>query len=456
MVEVKPRMPPTNSQAARTAAPGHSEFGSPCPCEVEAPWHQERPALEVAPSPLTATEWRAISLLSGRWSTAPAGADSHRWPASIDLTVRRLQELGDRIAGEALSQSQQRDALAREALALERCVEGLLACVESFLQDETATGSGELVRPADRVTARGPATNLAETLRLILERVRVLKGRVLGPALTGRVGYATMAAALSVSALVSSPVAVAGPPGSMPEAPNGAQTIVVAPGDTLQKISLRHYGSPGYVQQIAEANGIANPDFIRAGTLLTLPAMGSGAEVAVPAVETVMVHPGDTLVAISQRAYGTPAYAREIAAANGIANPSLIRTGWQLRLPAVQQAQRAKISSAAPPAQSVNRQPVRGVATYYGIEDGFVDGTMACGEEFSPSDATVVAVKPGRYPCGTRLTVTNPDTQQSVNVVVKDYCGGCAWDHLDLSRAAFSRIGPIKQGRLNVAWAPSQ
>jgi rare lipoprotein A (peptidoglycan hydrolase) len=145
---------------------------------------------------------------------------------------------------------------------------------------------------------------------------------------------------------------------------------------------------------------------------------------------------------------------QEIARANGISNPAMIRAGTQLTLPEAGQRGSAKVATGTQAATNITRQPVRGVATYYGIEDGYVDGTMACGQEFSPADPTVAAVRPGRYPCGTRLMVTDSQSQRSVEVVVKDYCGGCAWDHVDLSRAAFSKIGQLKQGRLDVAWTP--
>jgi rare lipoprotein A (peptidoglycan hydrolase) len=79
---------------------------------------------------------------------------------------------------------------------------------------------------------------------------------------------------------------------------------------------------------------------------------------------------------------------------------------------------------------------------------------MACGEEFSPQDPSVVAVVPGRFPCGTRLLVTDRQSQRSTVVTVKDHCGGCAWNHIDLSRAAFANLGPIKQGRLDVTFTP--
>ncbi|WP_308259384.1 LysM peptidoglycan-binding domain-containing protein [Pseudonocardia sp. H11422] len=50
------------------------------------------------------------------------------------------------------------------------------------------------------------------------------------------------------------------------------RTYVVEPGDSLSAIALRFYGDAGRYRQIAEANGIADPDLIRVGQQLTIPA----------------------------------------------------------------------------------------------------------------------------------------------------------------------------------------
>jgi len=48
-------------------------------------------------------------------------------------------------------------------------------------------------------------------------------------------------------------------------------TYTVKSGDTLSKIAQRFYGDANQYHQIAEANGIANPDRIDVGQELTLP-----------------------------------------------------------------------------------------------------------------------------------------------------------------------------------------
>jgi LysM repeat protein len=370
---------------------------------------------------------------------------------AIPDMVDRLQDLGDRLASETVLLNARRQELEREVVALEQCVEALLAMLQAGIAlPETAQSTpGPVVD--EQGQSREFAAGLVETLTAMLARIQAVRRQVFGNASGRRLRYAAMGAGLSVVAMMSTLPASAGPPGSPLDAPDGAQSIIIAPGDTLQNISIRYYGTPAYISQIAEANGIRDPNLIRAGALLTLPAVAT--ETAAP-VGSVVVQPGDTLAGISQRVYGSAGYVQEIARANGISNPAMIRAGAQLTLPAVGQRGNAKVATGTQATTSITRQPVQGVATYYGIEDGYVDGTMACGQEFSPADPTVAAVRPGRYPCGTRLMVTDSQSQRSVEVVVKDYCGGCAWDHVDLSRAAFSKIGQLKQGRLDVAWTP--
>jgi len=52
---------------------------------------------------------------------------------------------------------------------------------------------------------------------------------------------------------------------------SGAQYTVQS-GDNLSKISKTFYGNPNQYQKIAEANGISNPDLVRVGQQLQIPA----------------------------------------------------------------------------------------------------------------------------------------------------------------------------------------
>jgi rare lipoprotein A len=68
---------------------------------------------------------------------------------------------------------------------------------------------------------------------------------------------------------------------------------------------------------------------------------------------------------------------------------------------------------------------------------------MANGKRYDPNH--LIAAHP-RHPLGTRLKVTNRNTGKSVIVTVSDHCA-CS---LDLSRAAFERIGQVQTGRIPV------
>ena len=52
------------------------------------------------------------------------------------------------------------------------------------------------------------------------------------------------------------------------------QPYTVKPGDSLSKVSKLFYGDPNKYNTIAKANGIANPDLIRAGQQINVPPLG--------------------------------------------------------------------------------------------------------------------------------------------------------------------------------------
>ncbi|HEY0095906.1 MAG TPA: LysM peptidoglycan-binding domain-containing protein, partial [Archangium sp.] len=106
----------------------------------------------------------------------------------------------------------------------------------------------------------------------------------------------------------------------------------VRSGDTLSAIASR-YGTS--VSALARANGISNPNPLRAGQKLTIPG-GSGPSAPAPAPapskpgQSYTVKSGDTLGAIAQR-FGTSVGA--LASANGISNPNHISVGQRLTIP---------------------------------------------------------------------------------------------------------------------------
>jgi soluble lytic murein transglycosylase-like protein len=117
---------------------------------------------------------------------------------------------------------------------------------------------------------------------------------------------------------------------------------VVSSGEHLTGIAARYATT---VAAIVAANGLANPSFILPGQRLVVGAAASppaaapaapapqatnATPSAAPAALVHMVAAGETLTAIAQH-YGTTISA--IATANGLANPSFIRTGMQLSIP---------------------------------------------------------------------------------------------------------------------------
>ena len=115
-----------------------------------------------------------------------------------------------------------------------------------------------------------------------------------------------------------------------PPAVTGGCYYVVQRGDTLFSIA-RRFGTT--IAAIAQANGLSNPRYIRAGQRLIIP----GAYPAcvppstVPGATVYIVRRGDTLYSIARRYHTTVA---AIAWANGIANPHRIWVGQRLIIPA--------------------------------------------------------------------------------------------------------------------------
>ncbi len=114
-------------------------------------------------------------------------------------------------------------------------------------------------------------------------------------------------------------------PGGGGGAAGAGGTYIVRPGDTLSAIAARHGTT---VNAIVAANGLANANTIYAGQRLIIPSGGGGSQAGAGTLYTVQR--GDTLAAIAYR-YGTTAWA--IANANGLANPNYIYPGQRLRIP---------------------------------------------------------------------------------------------------------------------------
>jgi murein DD-endopeptidase MepM/ murein hydrolase activator NlpD len=121
-----------------------------------------------------------------------------------------------------------------------------------------------------------------------------------------------------------------------------AVTYRVTRGDTLARIAKRNHTT---VNDLASANGLKDPNRIREGQVLTIPARGGGAPTTPVPIAAVSdkrivvggdgqrhhtVQRGETLARIAAK-YGTTS--AELAKANNIPNPNLVRIGAQLAVP---------------------------------------------------------------------------------------------------------------------------
>ena len=118
----------------------------------------------------------------------------------------------------------------------------------------------------------------------------------------------------------------------------------VQPGDSLEKISRKFYGTITEWKRIADANGITNPRSLKIGQELLIPQGESGNDKEAVAEadnsagsskNTYTVQPGDTLGAISLKFFKTTRYWKKIAEANGIANEKSLKVGQKIVIPDV-------------------------------------------------------------------------------------------------------------------------
>ncbi len=86
-----------------------------------------------------------------------------------------------------------------------------------------------------------------------------------------------------------------------------------------------------------------------------------------------------------------------------------------------------------------------GTAAYY--SDVFQGRKTACGDRY---DKNALTAAHNRYPCGTRIRVTNLENDKSVVVVVNDRGPSTPGRIVDLSRRAARELGFLKQGLARV------
>jgi len=123
-------------------------------------------------------------------------------------------------------------------------------------------------------------------------------------------------------------------------------THPVTAGEHLTSIA-EHYGTT--IDAIARANGLADPSYIRSGQVLTIPGARpdrtTPAPAPAPAPVTHRVAAGEHLTGIAAH-YGTTIDA--IARANGLADPSYIRSGQVITVPGAQSSPGAAAQGTQP------------------------------------------------------------------------------------------------------------
>jgi S-DNA-T family DNA segregation ATPase FtsK/SpoIIIE len=132
----------------------------------------------------------------------------------------------------------------------------------------------------------------------------------------------------------------------------GAREHVVASGDTLSSIAARYLGSETRWEEIAKANPSVNPNSMRVGTKLSIPAGGSSPRASATTTGTAttaastggsaassgqeyVVKPGDTLTGIARTTLGNADWEAIYEANRSVIgpNPAALKVGMKLSIP---------------------------------------------------------------------------------------------------------------------------
>ena len=130
-----------------------------------------------------------------------------------------------------------------------------------------------------------------------------------------------------------------------PPAAGGARSYVIRQGDTLEAIARAQLGDGQKWRQIAAANPGVNPNNLKIGQTISIPAGGVEAPRAAGSVGTATpvegnaytVQKGDTLVALSRKFYGGDGEWKRILEANRPllkGDPASLKPGMKLTIPA--------------------------------------------------------------------------------------------------------------------------
>lgn len=140
-----------------------------------------------------------------------------------------------------------------------------------------------------------------------------------------------------------------------PELPAGAKLHTVAKDEYIIDISKKHYGSTKHWREIAKANPGVDPERLKVGQKLVIPARGGAAATGGgAAAEPVagegeyVIKAGDTYPRLAERLLGDARKWKEFSAANPGVDPQRLRIGQKIRLPAGARGERPAPSIPAP------------------------------------------------------------------------------------------------------------
>ncbi|MEZ4583089.1 MAG: LysM peptidoglycan-binding domain-containing protein [Caldilineaceae bacterium] len=173
--------------------------------------------------------------------------------------------------------------------------------------------------------------------------------------------------------------------------PRAARSSGSRTGDTISSIALK-FGKD--MIELIEANALTESDILSIGQKILIPdyqptaadltssgGSATGSTVATDGVVEHVVQPGETLGTIAEK-YGISS--AELARANNIANPNLLREGQVLRIPGIDPPTAARLRGETHVVQS--GESMSQIALDYGVT---VDAILAANELSNPNDLRV-------------------------------------------------------------------